>query len=220
MKHEGDSSMKLKGLLVLLAGVSIAFAGCDVSVNKSIRIEDGQEVHKSLSSVNGSIKIGSDCEVHGNAKTVNGSIRVGDGSKVEDLSTVNGRVEIGDKVSVDGSMKTVNGRVRAGKDSEIRENIKTVNGSITLIGATVGRDILTHNGDITLTEGSVVSGDIVVNKSGGFSIKTRRMTITLSGKSVVEGDINIKDKKIKATVILEEGSEVKGEVRGATVEKR
>jgi predicted acyltransferase (DUF342 family) len=220
MKHEGDSLMKLKGLFVLLAGLSIAFIGCDVSVNKSIHIEDGKEVHRSLSSVNGSIKIGSDCEIHGNAKTVNGSIRVGDGSKVEDLSTVNGRVEIGDKVSVDGAMKTVNGRIRAGKKSEIREHVKTVNGSITLEGTIVGRDIETNNGDITLMDGAVVSGDIIVHKSNSFSSRIRRMTIKLSGGSVVEGDINVKDRKIDATVILEDGSEVKGDVRGAKVDKR
>ena len=212
--------MKRKGFLVLLAGMVIVFAGCDVSVNKSIHIEDGKEVHRALSSVNGSIKIGSDCEVHGNAKTVNGSIRVGDGSKVEDLSTVNGRVEIGDNVSVDGSMSTVNGRIRAGKKSEIRKHVKTVNGSITLLGTIVGRDVTTHNGDITLMDKAVVSGDIVVHKSNNFSSKTRRMVIKLSGGSVVEGDILVKDKKIDATVILDYGSEVKGEVHGAKVDRR
>lgn len=212
--------MKRKGLLVLLVGVSIALAGCDVSVNKSIHIEDGKEVHRALSSVNGSIRIGSDCEVHGNAKTVNGSIRVGDGSKVEDLSTVNGRVEIGDNVSVDGSMSTVNGRVRAGKKSEIRKHVKTVNGSITLLGTIVGRDVTTHNGDITLMDKAVVSGDIVVHKSNSFSSKTRRMVIKLSGGSIVEGDIIVKDKKIDATVILEDGSDVKGEVHGAKINRR
>ncbi len=212
--------MKLKGLFVLLAGVSLAFAGCDVSVNKSVHVGNGEVMRRDVSSVNGSIHVGSDCEVLGNAKTVNGSVHVGNGSKVKDLGTVNGRVEIGEKVSVEGSMKNVNGKISAGKGSEIRDHVRTVNGSIVLTGTTVGRDIRTHNGDISLLDGCTVSGDIVVDKSGGFSLRKRRMTIRLTGKSVVEGDVIIKDKHLDATVHLEDGCEVKGEVRGATIERR
>jgi len=64
--------------------------GCNMSVNRTIRIEDGETVRHSLNTVNGSVIIGKDCVIEGSCRSVNGSVLVGSRSKVGDLQSVNG----------------------------------------------------------------------------------------------------------------------------------
>ena len=59
------------------------------SVNKSIRIKDGEKVSGDISSVNGSIRIGKNCQIDGDCRTVNGIIEIGQNSVVDDIQTVN-----------------------------------------------------------------------------------------------------------------------------------
>ena len=153
------------GLLALLMAVP-AFGA---SINKSIRIGDGEESGGSTS-VNGSITVGDDAVVTGglrtvngsisvgrgstirNAKTVNGTLRMADGVETGDLGTVNGAVMIGEKVSVDGSISAVNGSITVEPAARVTGEIGNVNGRITIEGAQVDGDVKTVMGDVRLQE--------------------------------------------------------------------
>lgn len=205
--------------VLLLAGVATSHA----TVNKSIRIDDGETVNRDLSSVNGSIRVGDQADVRGEVSTVNGRISLGDDCRTEELSTVNGSVTIGRRGVVDGDMEAVNGSLRADDGTSIRGNVTTVNGSIDLRGATVERNVETVNGSITLDEGTIVEGDVVVEDAGrrGWSWgKPKPLEIEIAGGSIVKGNVENLDDEREVIVILRDGSTVEGEIRGAEVDRR
>lgn len=204
-------------LPALAAALLLLTAGCNLAVNRSLRMADGEQRSEGLNTVNGSITIGRDCRLGGPARTVNGRIRVGEGSEVETLQAVNGRIELGARVSVEGDVEAVNGSVTIAAGSRVDGDVSSVNGHIVLEDVDVHHDVATHNGDIDLEGGTVVGGDVVVKKSGGRSDRTRVLAITLSGRSVVRGDIVVEERDIEVEVRIEEGSEVRGRVVGATV---
>ncbi len=88
---------------------------------------------------------------------------------------------------------------------------------IELRQTTVERDVTTINGDIRLTEGSVVKGDIIVGSKIGDSRRKRPLEIELSGGSSVEGHIIVEDPDVKVKVFLRDGSKVLGLVENAEV---
>ena len=99
--------MKLARTVTIALLTIWALAACDVSVNRSIRVADGESVEGDRITVNGRIRIGSGAEVRGDCQTVNGRITVGDDSRVGSLSTVNGRIMLGQNVTVEGDLATV-----------------------------------------------------------------------------------------------------------------
>ena len=196
------------GLLVLLMSVPALGA----TINKSVKIAAGTEA-SGATSVNGSISVGEDAVVNGNVKTVNGTIRVDAGATIEKASTVNGGIRIADRVkseglgtvngsikvaanvSVDGAIETVNGRIGVDDGSTVAEDVSNVNGQIELSGAEVGGDLKTVNGDIDLRSGSVIKGDLVVEKNTGWGwgkSKSRKPRIVVGPGSRVEGRIILK----------------------------
>jgi len=199
--------------------ITVFFSNCNVSVNRSIRIDDGETVRKSLNSVNGSITIGKDCVIKGECRSVNGRIEIGSNSKVEDLNTVNNRISVGNSVAVRGDIYSVNGSVKCRSGVEVRGDVGTVNGSIDLEKAKVLYDISTYNGDITLTDNSLVEGDIVIKKNKGSSERIRRLKIRIEDGSIVEGDIVVKDENIEVLVYLVSGGKVLGKIEDAEVIK-
>jgi DUF4097 and DUF4098 domain-containing protein YvlB len=181
------------------------------SLNKSIKIEAGGE-SSGATSVNGSITIGADAVVTGDVKTVNGSIRVGSGASIqnastvnggvkiaanvqaENLSTVNGAVKVGESATVDGEIEAVNGSVSVKKGSKIARSISNVNGQIELSGAEVGGDVSTVTGDVDIVDGTVVKGDLIVEKPGNWgwgNSKNRKPRIVIGPGSTVEGVIDL-----------------------------
>ena len=77
-----------------------------------------------------------------------------------------------------------------------------MNGEIILDGTLLEEDIGTVNGDITVTNGSTVEGDIVIEKPGGwgfFNKKKRIPRITIGANSRVEGEIRT-EREIKLFV--------------------
>ena len=96
-----------KSLGALLAG-ALVLGGCDLSINSSIDVPDGESRSGSLATVNGDISIGKDCTVEGSSTSVNGSVKVGDQSNVVDLCAVNVLIRTGEGVSVKGNVKSVN----------------------------------------------------------------------------------------------------------------
>jgi len=197
----------LLGLLVL-ALAAPAHAG---SVNKSVRIEAGQQVDEA-SSVNGSVTVGEGAVVSGEVSTVNGQIqiyenaevqevstvngelRVAGGASSRNLSTVNGSIRVDEDVTVDGWIEAVNGRISVDKGSTVASHVSNVNGEIELDGSDVGGDLSTVNGDVTLDNGAVLRGDLIVEKPGGWNwgFKKRRVPeVVIGPNSRVMGTIRL-----------------------------
>ncbi len=221
--------MKTKSALIFAFLFLAGTCFCLAAVNKSIRIADNQTVRGGLSSVNGSIHIGLNCTVSGSSHTVNGRIEVGDGSRVDDVRTVNGSVRIGSRVTVDGLIKTTNGSISCGSGSEIRDEVRTTNGSIEIKGTKAGEGLTTTNGNVSVLDQSRVRGDIVIRGRQGHSFlgifffgsgRRHPITIRVEGGSVVEGGIIVEDDRRNVEVIISKDSKVLGKVVNAKVIER
>lgn len=213
--------MRQKALVYLVICVflliSAPFAGA--TVNKSIRIGDGETVERGLSSVNGSINVGASADLLRSAETVNGSINIDEDAKTRDLSSVNGTVRVGARVTVDGDLSSVNGTIRGGDNSVVTGDVETVNGSIKLNGTTVHKNLRTINGRVVLDQGSSVQGDLIIEDSNSRHRNRHRkpLEIELRAGSTIEGDVDVRDEDRKVIIRLSGGSAVNGEVRGAEV---
>jgi DUF4097 and DUF4098 domain-containing protein YvlB len=194
------------GLLALLM-VLPAFG----AVNKSVKIEAGSD-SSGATSVNGSITIGADAVVTGDVQTVNGSIKVASGARIEDaetvngsvkiasnvesesLSTVNGAVTVGEASTVDGDIETVNGGVSVDTGAKVAKSVSNVNGKIELSGAEVGGDVGTVTGNVDVIDGTVVKGDLIVDKPSNWgwgNKKNRKPRIVIGPGSTIEGVIKL-----------------------------
>lgn len=175
--------------------------------------------NKDLDTVNGSITVGSNSHVD-DLDTVNGSIKVGEGSTVGKVDTVNGSVKFKDNVTADaveavngalvlgsgcliqGHAETVNGSITAGDGCEINGKLETVNGSVSAKNSRIDGNVESTNGNINLTAGTVVTGDVIIHKSNSFfrtNSKNKMPTITIGRNVVIEGDLIFK-KKVKLEV--------------------
>ena len=218
------SHRTVRPLAVLLA-VALLAVPAAAGVNSSVTIEDGAMRSGGASTVNGSIRVGEDAEVGGICETVNGAIRVGDGARVAGLRAVNGTIRVGEDVTVEDDAVTVNGRIAIDRGSRVDGIVETVNGGVELSGAEV-RGVRTTNGHVVLADGSVVDGDVVIagrQKKRWFwggGDERKPLEIELSGGSVVTGDIVVEDPDREVTVVLRQGSEVRGTIEGAEVERK
>ncbi len=222
--------------LGVISIIGLLVTGCNVGVNRSIRIRDGETVTHGPSTVNGSITIGNNCTVRGDCDTVNGRIRVGDHCEVRSLHTVNLGIGVGNDTTVDGSIGTVNGSITCSEGVKVDDDVSTVNGSIRcekgveilgsvsnvngdhfLIDTVVKGDLVTHTGDITLQDNSVVEGDVIIKKSSSFFGRPRHLDIRISGNSEVKGDIIVKDDDLKVKVFLSGGGKILGRITDAEV---
>lgn len=197
-----------QALIAGFAAFLMAFPAL-ASINRSVSVPDGGS-SDGASSVNGSITIGEDATVTGDLQTVNGSIRVGAGSRIEDastvngtiriasnvhsedLETVNGAIKVADQVVVDGGITAVNGSISLDEGSSTAQGLSNVNGGITLTASTVDGDVSTVNGDISVMEGAVISGDLTVEKPGGWrwnNSDRNKPEIVIGPGSRVEGTI-------------------------------
>lgn len=137
------------------------------SVNGSITVGDGATVDGDVETVNGAIRIGSDASV-GDASTVNGPLKVGERVRSGSLETVNGEIDLGGGARVAGTVSTVNGAISVEPDGVIDRDVSSVNGRIEITASEVGRDLRTVNGDVYLDRGTVLRGDLLVEKPGGW----------------------------------------------------
>jgi DUF4097 and DUF4098 domain-containing protein YvlB len=196
---------------VSLLALLMAVPAFGASVNKSIKVEAGGE-SGGATTVNGSITVGADAVVTGNVKTVNGSIRVDSGARIENastvnggvkiaenvqadnLSTVNGAVKVGESAVVDGEIEAVNGSVSVKKGATVVRSVSNVNGKIDLSGAEVGGDVSTVTGDVNVVDGSLVKGDLIVEKPSNWgwgNKKNRKPRIVVGPGSTIEGVIDL-----------------------------
>jgi cytoskeletal protein CcmA (bactofilin family) len=92
--------------------------------------------------------------------------------------------------------------------------METVNGKISATGSHIKGNIETVNGNIFLDEGTVVEGDVIVEKSTGWFNSNSKVPEVYIGKNVVvEGDLIFK-KKVKLHI---DSSAKTGEVIGDSV---
>jgi len=208
--------MKKNQALGLLLLSFILFCNCDVSVNRSIHLRDGEH-SGGQTSVNGSIYVGARCRVDGDCRTVNGSIQVGDDSQVGSLDTINGRITLAARVEVDGSASTVNGSIHSGSGSKIHDRLTTVNGRMELQKSEVDEELSTVNGNILLLDRSLVHGNIVIKGRRGHFFGNRHIEIRIEAGSIVEGNIDVQDPENKVEVYISKDADVKGEIRNAKV---
>ena len=169
-----------------LAAICLTGTAMASSSNKSIRIADGAETG-GRSTVNGSITVGDNAVVDGSITTVNGSITVNKDSRVKDAETVNGSIRMGrgvaagnvesvngeirldENVSIAGVVSVVNGKITMGKGCRVSDDVSNVNGNVSISSSEIGGDLGTVNGDITLTDNSVLHGKLTVEKPGGWN---------------------------------------------------
>ena len=121
-------------------------------------------------------------------------MRISDNVQSRDLSTVNGSVKVGESATVDGEIEAVNGSITLQKGSSVADNVSNINGQIALSGAEVGGDVSTVTGDINVVDGSVVKGNLIVEKPSnwgwGKSTKRKPRIVIGPGSSVV-GNIDL-----------------------------
>jgi acetyltransferase-like isoleucine patch superfamily enzyme len=242
----GDTMKKFAVLTILILMASLTLLQGS-SVNKSIVVDPGEKVERSLKTVNGSIRIGDEAIVEGDCRTVNGSITLGshirvDGScdtvngsiilgescRVDDLETTNGRIEIGRNCEIAGNVETTNGRLHLEEGTRVGGSLTTTNGNITLQGCEVKNDLFLSNGEIRIEKKSLIRGRIEISPSRSFSSffgffkRSKRhqkpIELFIRDNSVVYGDIIVKNDHRKVIVYIEQGSEVKGKIINA--EKR
>lgn len=165
--------------------------GGESTVNGSISVGSDSTVNGSLATVNGTIRVGDNSRI-GDAETVNGSIRLASGVTADDIGSVNGSIRLDENVNVEGEIDVVNGKITLGQGTEVADDVSNVNGEMSFTGATVGGDVSTVSGDITLNGSSVVRGDLVVEKPGGWGWKdNRKPRIVIGPGSRVEGTIHL-----------------------------
>lgn len=163
-------------------------------VNGGIRISAEEQVGD-ISSVNGGVDLGRGASAY-EIDTINGGIELSENVVIISAETVNGSIRVRSDVTVNGSLSTVNGGIRTAAGTVIEHRVHTVNGKIQLLNTSVGGNVQTRNGDISLRDGSTVAGDIVVKGRRSwagrfFNFNRRAPTISIDADSSVKGDIHL-----------------------------
>ena len=181
------------------------------TINGSISVGEAAIVSGALTTVNGTVRIDDDARVR-DLETVNGSIRVGSGVETGDLDSVNGSIRLGDNVTVDGGVTVVNGKITLGEGTRVADDVTNVNGEISLTSAEVGGDLETTNGDVSLLSGSVLEGDLIIEKPGGLGWfrDKRKPKVVIGADSKVMGTIRLER---EVDLFISESAEV-GDVSG------
>lgn len=200
---EVSHTMKLSAatMLAMLLGSYLYSSSVDAAelrdiskVNGGNRVSAEEQVGD-ISSINGGIDLGSGASAD-LLGTVNGAIELDERVEITGAETVNGGIRVSSDVPVHGSLTTVNGGIQTNPGSEIERRVSTVNGKIRLRDTRVGEDVQTSNGDIFLTDGSIIEGDIVVKGRRSwlnriFGFEGRNSRIIIDSNSAVRGDIHL-----------------------------
>ncbi len=179
------------------------------SVFGGIDVESGAQVGN-VSSVNGGIDIDSNATAL-KVDTVNGGIDIGHDVSIVSAETVNGGIDAGENLVVKNGLETVNGGIQLRLGSKVGKSIETVNGDIDLNNTVVEQDLKTVNGDITLENFTIIKGDLIIEKSGGWfsSMSNDKNVLVIDQSSTVVGTIHLY-KKVKLQI--EEGAKI-GEIK-------
>ncbi len=183
--------------------------------NDSVHIDAGDTLDRGVSSLNGRIQVDGGARINGEVESVNGSIRIGRDAQIEAVSSVNGSIKIGDGTEIQRKVSSVNGSISLERDARA-QGVASVNGSIELRGADIDDNIETYNGRVEVLDGSRVGGDILVRERDGTSRQSQPLRIVIDG-SQVDGDVINEEDRIEVEVVLRNGGQVAGEIRGAEV---
>lgn len=162
-------------------GVSSVFGEVSVSEGKTVG---------DVSSVNGNVEL-EDYVTADKVDTVNGSIEVGRHVAVSEATTVNGDIETGTEFKSEGKVETVNGEINIESMSRVKGDIATVNGDIVLRNVVASGNVYTKNGDMALTEKTLIKGDLIYGRRGRSSNRSLPV-LTISQDSDVQGEIVLK----------------------------
>ena len=181
-------------------------------VNGSVHIAAGKPP-VAASTVNGAIHIDDNAAVT-SATTVNGSVHLGDHATAKTLECVNGSITLRNGAHLSGDATSVNGELTLDDGAEILGALSNVNGKISLASADVGAGIKTVNGSISITGASHVEGGIAVEKAGTQLIQMVRDVprIVIGPGATVQGEL-----RFERTVQLYVSDKATiGKVTGAT----
>lgn len=145
------------------------------TVSGDIDIDAGVSI-KSTQTVSGDIQGADDVQL-GDAETVSGDIDLRARGRAGNVQTVSGDIHFGTGGRL-ASAGTVSGDVFIDRDGRVSEGVQTVSGSIGLVAAEVGGDIVTYTGDVTVGIGSHVRGGLTVrrpNKNNSITLVNLRI---------------------------------------------
>jgi hypothetical protein len=202
---------------LLLAVISFSLFSCTASINETVYIQDGETKKGDVNSINGSIIIGNDCKVYGDCRAVNGRIEVGANSLVSNLQSINGSIKIERNTRITGSISAVNGRLYTAEGVRVDGGVSSINGNIDLTETIVAENVETVNGDIILTNGTVVEMDIIVKGKSKWGDDKRQVDINLESGAQVKGNIEVEDQTISVTVYVSDNSKILGDVINAEI---
>jgi DUF4097 and DUF4098 domain-containing protein YvlB len=236
-----EQIMKLRALITtvsVLIGISSLAYG-QSSVSKDIHIAKDKKSSRNVSTVSGDIFVGNGAFLKGEISAVSGDISIGSKATVQNIEVVSGDVSIGkgattknlevvsgdihlyERSKVDGSIETVSGDVNCDSGSDIREYITTVSGDVELDDSRLRGYLRTVSGDISLFNGSIVEGDIIIDRKPDLVIyHDNKLKIMIDMNSIVKGSILVKEPNSNVIVYLANGGEVKGEIVNAEVRKQ
>jgi hypothetical protein len=77
------------------------------------------------------------------------------------------------------------------KGTSVADGVSNVNGEFQISGAEIGGNLSTVNGDVWLTDGSILQGDLIVEKPGGWgwNRNKRKPRIIIGPNSRVVGQV-------------------------------
>ena len=209
--------MKPIRIIAFVFILSLFFLNCKISINKTLYVNDGENVYSDVMTINGSIFVGSNCEVHGSCRTVNGVIEVGKYSKAEDLQSVNGSIRVAEDVYVRGDVEAVNGSISCDPDVKVKGKVVSVNGNIELQKTRVKRDVRTYNGHISLLDSTIIYGNVIVKRTKGSFERRKPLKIEIRNGSIVEGDVIAEREDDNIELVLSDGGRVMGDVENILV---
>jgi DUF4097 and DUF4098 domain-containing protein YvlB len=180
--------------LAALALAALVACGADdgdgsTKVNGSIHVSAGQQPG-AVTTVNGSIQIDEGATVT-SATTVNGAVGLGDHASATSLNNVNGAISLGSGAHVSGTVSSVNGALTLKDGSEVAGSLSNVNGKISLADAHAAAGIKTVNGSISIAGASHVEGGILVDKGGSGLLNFGQSVprIVIGPGATVQGDL-------------------------------
>jgi DUF4097 and DUF4098 domain-containing protein YvlB len=208
--------MRVFNIAIILISL-ILIAGCEgnYAINDNVTIAENEQVKGDVATVNGAIKIGSNAVVDGDCRTVNGKISLANGVETGSLMTVNGQITVGKKCTVNGEIATVNGKIVVGDSSRVFGRLGIVNGDIQVSGAWIKSNIESVNGDIYVSNRSVIQGSIELDDVDNATSQSRKVVI--EGGSIVKGNVINQDADYTTLIYVSPDSKVEGEIKGCRI---
>lgn len=176
--------------------------------NGAIVLDEGAQ-SGSIETRNGAIRLRGSNTVQ-SIEARNGRIQIGASSAVErSVETRNGPIQIGTESTIGGNVETRNGPITTEEAVRIAGEVETRNGAITLVGTDVEVLVDAQNGDISLREGTVIRGNVLLLMSETWGASSwsgsNPPTLRIDSESSVQGRLIVDE---RARVEIESGADV------------